>query len=196
MPWCWISGINAFDATIQQVVKVSHWGTDYFSLALSSGRKWRFKALACVICLSNKQCNCPSREHSVHHFYSSHGQTGYPAFGWQWWRGNIKNKKCFSMLLMCFCSINGSQSRLMKLFTVPVALDSSYPAPLLLTQTSWQVLTWKKNKTNKPNAQAPLSYKVMLNQLSWSFHLTNLILPNFESNWLQVFAPFCLFWTM
>lgn len=59
--------------------------------------------------------------HSVYHFYSSHGQTGYPAFRWPRQQGDIKNKKCFFMLFVCFCSINGGQGQLMKLLTVPVA---------------------------------------------------------------------------
>lgn len=122
-------------------------------------------------------------EHSVYHFYSSHGQTGYPAFGWQWWQDDIKNKKCFSMLLMCFCSINGGWSWLMKLFTVPVA-----PKWAVLTEPCccWvrHVVT-RKNETNKPDRPMLLFHKVTSAKLFGYFCVVCLIWTKLELDLLQ-----------
>lgn len=82
---------------------------------------------------------------SVYHCHSSHRQPRCPAFTWPQWHGNIKNKKWFSMLFACFCSINWGQGQLMKLFTSPVATrdDVLLPLPLWLSQNGWQKKTAK-----------------------------------------------------
>lgn len=151
--WRCINNIHAFDVIT---------GSRYLTLALNPGGKLRFKAVACVICLSSRKRNYPSMS-AVYHFYSSHGQSGYPAFRWQRWRRNIKNKKCFSMLFMCFCSINWGRRQLMKLFTVPVALVVVLTEPCCCC--CWVRSADKfLNETNKPGSLTVALWKVPMTQ--------------------------------
>lgn len=160
--WHCINDINAFDVMTcsqsqpQRVVIISTWHR-----ALEGNedsRLWR----ASFACQAGSVI-AHQWVHSVYHFYSSHGQTGYPAFGWQWWQGDIKNKKCFSMLFMCFCSINGERGWLMKLFTPPVAPRVIFAEPC---RRCWvrPVDKWLpgKNETNKPGSLAVAFYKVTI----------------------------------
>lgn len=75
----------------------------------------------------------------LHHFSFWSRTSRSPIFRWLRRHGSVKNQKCFSMLFVCFRSINGGWSCLMKLFTVPVApRDDALLMLLLLGQTSWR----------------------------------------------------------
>lgn len=89
------------------------------------------------------------RAPGVHHFYSSHGRTGYPAFR-RAAAAALETQKCFSMLFVCFCSIKGGPGGLMKLFTALLIshqhlLLHLQPLLLLLSQSSQQVATREEN---------------------------------------------------